>query len=69
MSDENNIDQGSEFERAAEEKQMGFLTEFWCFIRDNKLWWITPIVVVLLLFGLLVILANPAVAPFVYTLF
>ncbi len=70
MNDQNDQDdRGSDFERAAEEKQMGFFTEFWCFIKDNKLWWITPIVLVLLLFGVLVILGGTGVAPFVYTLF
>ena len=69
MNDNETQDHGSDFERAAEEKQMGFFTEFWCFIRDNKLWWITPIVLVLLLFGAVVILGGTGVAPFVYTLF
>ena len=69
MSDENDNEQGSEFERAAGEKQLGFFTEFWFFIRDNKLWWITPIVLVLLLFGVLVALGGTGIAPFVYTLF
>lgn len=68
MNDENE-NPGSEFERAAEEEQMGFFAEFWCFIRDNKIWWITPIVVVLLLFGLLVALTASGAAPFIYTLF
>lgn len=48
---------------------MGLFTEFWCFTRDDKLWWITPIVVVPPPFGLLVLVTNPAAAPFLYPLF
>jgi hypothetical protein len=36
----------------------------------RKLWWMIPMVVVLLAFGLLLILAqSSAIAPFIYTLF
>jgi hypothetical protein len=60
----------SEFERAAgEQKQGGLLTELWGFLKHNKKWWLFPILVVLLLFGLLVILAGTGAAPFIYTLF
>jgi drug/metabolite transporter superfamily protein YnfA len=44
--------------------------EFWQFLRHNKKYWLAPIVIVLLLVGLLLVLAQgSAVAPFVYTLF
>jgi hypothetical protein len=46
------------------------LTEFWAFLKQEKKYWIAPIVVVLLLFGLLLVFAqSSAVAPFIYTLF
>ena len=46
------------------------LKEFWQFLGQQKKYWITPIVIVLLLFGLLLIFAQTsAVAPFIYTLF
>lgn len=60
---------GDEFAHAAEQQQVGILREFWDFLRYNKKWWITPIVVVLLLVGLLVFLSTTAVAPFIYTIF
>lgn len=35
-----------------------------------KHWWVTPLVLILVLFGLLILLASSsAVAPFIYTLF
>ena len=54
-------------------RRMGKLTvlrEFWDFLRQQKRYWLIPIVVVLALFGLLLIFAQTsAVAPFIYTLF
>jgi hypothetical protein len=44
------------------------LREFAGFARDNKAWWIVPLVLVLLLLALFV-LTGQAVAPFIYTLF
>jgi drug/metabolite transporter superfamily protein YnfA len=58
------------FERAATERMRGgFFGELWGFMRQNKKWWLLPILVVLLLLGLLMILSGTALAPFIYTLF
>jgi len=59
----------SEFERAAEEPAPGLIVEFWQFLRENKKWWLLPILLVLALFGTLVLLSGTAAAPFIYTLF
>ena len=49
---------------------MEFLVDFWQFMRARKKFWLAPIVIVLLLLGVLIVLAEgTAVAPFVYTLF
>ena len=46
------------------------LAEFWEFLRYNKKYWLLPIVLVLVLVGALLVLAQgSAVAPFIYTLF
>jgi hypothetical protein len=58
-----------EFEKAAQERQVGLVSEFLEFLRDDKKWWLLPIVFVLLLFGGLVLLSGTAAAPFIYTLF
>lgn len=40
------------------------------FMRERKKYWLAPIILVLLLLGALVVLAQgSAVAPFIYTLF
>ena len=59
----------TKFARAAEEGQQGFLGELWQFITHNKKWWLTPIIIILLAFGLLIALGGTAAAPFIYTLF
>ncbi len=43
--------------------------EFWEFIKNNKKFWLIPILVILFLLGLLLILGSTAAAPFIYTLF
>jgi hypothetical protein len=60
---------GNEFLQQAGESQPGLLREFWDFLRYNKAWWMTPIIVVLLLLGMLVGLAATGAAPFIYAIF
>lgn len=44
--------------------------ELLAFLWARKLWWLIPMVAVLLLFGLLLIFASASgLAPFIYTLF
>ena len=46
------------------------LSEFWQFLRQEKKYWLVPIVIVFILFGLLIVFSqSSAVAPFIYTLF
>lgn len=48
----------------------GVVGEVLQFLWERKLWWLIPMVTVLLLFGLLLIFASSSgVAPFIYTLF
>ena len=46
------------------------LGEFWTFLKQEKKYWLMPIVIVFVLFGLLIVFSqSSAVAPFIYTLF
>ena len=50
--------------------RMGILGELLVFLWKRKLWWMMPMIVVLILFALLLVFAQgSAVAPFIYTLF
>ena len=47
-----------------------FLKDLWDFMRVRKKFWLAPIIIVLLLLGVLIVLADgSAVAPFIYTIF
>ena len=59
----------SRFRQDAERPRTGIVREFWDFLRHNKKWWLTPIIAVLLLLGILIVLSGSAAAPFIYTLF
>ena len=64
-------DSPNSFEEAAKrgEGNRGLISEFVSFLKENKKWWLAPILVILLLFGVLIILAGTGAAPFIYTLF
>lgn len=52
----------------------GLLKEFWTFLMENKIWWITPAVLILLVMVAFIVFSgllsdDGAVAPFIYTLF
>ncbi len=49
---------------------LDFLVDLWDFMRIRKKFWLAPIIIILLLLGLLIVLAEgTAVAPFIYTIF
>lgn len=62
-------DKASEFEQAGQEKDLSIVQEFYLFIKENKKWWMLPIVLALGVMGLLVALGSTGAAPFIYTLF
>ena len=46
------------------------LREFFSFLKHEKKFWLIPIIVMLVLFGLLLVFSqSSAIAPFIYTLF
>jgi drug/metabolite transporter superfamily protein YnfA len=50
--------------------KLGIFGELLLFLWKRKLWWMIPMIIVLVLFGLLLILTQgSAIAPFIYTLF
>lgn len=48
----------------------GILLEFWEFLREQKKFWLLPIVLILCLLGMVLVFSqSSAVAPFIYTMF
>jgi hypothetical protein len=51
-------------------RRVGIMVELLEFLWAQKLWWLTPMVSLLLILGLLLFFAqSSAIAPFIYTLF
>jgi len=58
------------FEEAADTAQNGgLLRELWDFLKNNKKWWLLPVLLVFLALSLLILISSTGVAPFIYTLF
>jgi drug/metabolite transporter superfamily protein YnfA len=50
--------------------KLGIFREFLSFLWQRKLWWMIPMVVFLVLFGILLIFTQSSgIAPFIYSLF
>jgi len=50
--------------------RMATVLEFWGFLKARKKFWLLPLVLILLVLGVVIVLtANSALAPFIYTLF
>ncbi len=60
----------SERAKSSVATRMGIVGELFVFLWQRKLWWLIPMIVVIVLFGVLLVFAQgSAVAPFIYTLF
>lgn len=68
-SESDDAESQSSFAEQAEGEDIGFLAEFALFLKENKKWWLVPLIGSLLLIGLVSLLAASGAAPFIYTLF
>ncbi len=51
-------------------KRFTLLYEFWLFFRQNKKYWLLPMILTLVLIGALLVFAqSSALAPFIYSIF
>lgn len=58
------------FREASESKELSLAQEIVQMLKYNKKYWMVPLVIILLVFGLIVVLgSNPTTAPFIYSLF
>jgi uncharacterized protein DUF5989 len=49
---------------------MDFLKDLWGFLNQRKKFWLLPVIVILLGFGVIMVFAaGSAIAPFIYSLF
>lgn len=61
--------EGQQFEDQMTQSSPPLVGELWNLLLHNKKWWLTPILLVLVLLGMLIIVGGTAMAPFVYTIF
>ena len=59
----------NDFEKASQQKQGSLVSEFIGFLKQNKKFWLLPLIIVMLLLAALLVLSSTAAAPFIYTLF
>lgn len=57
------------FAQQANEMPPGLVAEFVDFLLHNKKWWLTPIILVMLLLGVFAFVGGGPAAPFIYSLF
>lgn len=49
---------------------MDFIKELWEYLNARKKYWLFPVILVLIVLGILIVLAQSSViAPFIYTIF
>ena len=50
-------------------KNKSLFGQIWDFLRVRKAWWMTPIIIMLILIGILIVFSqSSAVSPFIYAL-
>ena len=49
---------------------MDFIKDLWGFLKERKKFWLLPIILVLMLFGVMIVMTSgSAIAPFIYAVF
>ena len=62
-------DTKTKFEKAGQETAPTLVKQLGQMLRQNKKYWLVPLIVGLLVFGVILVLGGTAIAPFIYTLF
>ena len=61
--------QAAAFSEQVDQKSTGMVGEFWGMLRDNKKWWLTPIIAAAILLGVFMLLFGTPLSPLIYSLF
>ena len=65
----NDTEKASSFAKLARARRRSIWLDLWQLLREHKKWWLTPIVLMMLVLGWLALFAGGTAAPFIYTLF
>ncbi len=55
-------------EEFGDESRPSIVQEFYWFLRENKKWWLIPLIVMFVVLGLLLLASETPLAPFIYTM-
>jgi len=58
-----------DFQSRAQNPRRGLVAELWGYLNSTKKWWLTPIILWIIIFGILLLIGGSGVAPFIYPLF
>ena len=64
-----NEEEKRSFEAASAGQQPSLLSDVWLMLKQQKKYWLIPLITGLLILSMLVLLGGSAAAPFIYTLF
>lgn len=64
-----NKDKKTAFEQAGEQENPSLWGDLFRMVKENKKYWMIPLILLVLGLGLLLILGSTGAAPFIYTLF
>ena len=67
MSQPTPNDSKNEFLDAAGQEERGLVAEFVAFMSENKMWWLTPILIVFLLVGVVLLFSATPLGAWVYS--
>lgn len=59
----------NQFAQQGQEQRTGMLADFMYLLKNNRKWWMLPLILVFIAFGIFMVLSSTGVAPFIYTVF
>lgn len=65
----NDAESRNQFAQQGQAQRTGMLADFIYLLRNNRKWWMLPLILVFIVFGVFMVLSSTGVAPFIYTVF
>lgn len=59
----------SEFQQLSAENDLSLMAEFWLFLKEEKRWWLTPIIIACMAITGLAWFTSTGAYPFIYSIF
>lgn len=59
----------NQFAQQGQAQRTGMLADFIYLLKNNRKWWMLPLILVFIAFGVFMVLSSTGVAPFIYTVF